>query len=100
MSVPVRKYDGYGLYILEANIAGIPVVQPATGAFPEIIEKTRGGITYSPDTVEELSASLLKLFRDNNLRRQLGENGRENVRKELSIDKMSEGLSEVYNSLT
>ena len=24
MSVPVRKYDGYGLYILEANAAGIP----------------------------------------------------------------------------
>jgi glycosyltransferase involved in cell wall biosynthesis len=100
MSVPVRKHDGYGLYILEANVSGIPVVQPATGAFPEIIEKTRGGITYSPDTVEELSASLLKLLKDNNLRKQLGENGRENVRKELSIDKMSEGLSGVYNSIT
>ena len=40
MSVPVRKHDGYGLYILEANAAGVPVVQPATGAFPEIIERT------------------------------------------------------------
>ena len=44
MSVPVRKHDGYGLYLLEANAAGVPVVQPATGAFPEIIERTRGGI--------------------------------------------------------
>ncbi len=49
MSVPVRKHDGYGLYILEANAAGIPVVQPATGAFPEILEITNGGITYAPD---------------------------------------------------
>src|SRR5450759_5955830 len=83
MSVPVRKHDGYGLYILEANAAGVPVVQPATGAFPEIIEKTMGGITYSPDTISELSANLLKLFKDNNLRAQLGESGRENVIKEL-----------------
>ena len=97
MSVPVRKHDGYGLYILEANVAGIPVVQPETGAFPEIIEKTKGGITYSPDTVGELSAALLKLFNDNRLRVRLGEGGRENVLKELSLDKMSEGLSEVYN---
>ena len=97
MSVPVRKHDGYGLYILEANTAGIPVVQPATGAFPEIIEKTMGGITYSPDNVSELSANLLKLFKDNNLRAQLGVSGRENVLKELSLDKMAEGLSEVYN---
>jgi glycosyltransferase involved in cell wall biosynthesis len=99
MSVPVRKHDGYGLYILEANAAGIPVVQPATGAFPEIIEKTMGGITYSPDTAAELSANLLKLFKDNNLRVQLGESGREKVIKELSLEKMSEGLSKVYNSI-
>lgn len=100
MSVPVRKHDGYGLYILEANAAGIPVVQPATGAFPEILEMTMGGITYSPDTVTELSASLLRLFKDNSLRAQLGSNGREKVNKELSLDKMSDGLSEVYNSIT
>jgi glycosyltransferase involved in cell wall biosynthesis len=100
MSVPVRKHDGYGLYLLEANAAGIPVVQPATGAFTEIIEKTMGGITYSPDTVTELSANLLKLFKNRDLLAQLGMNGRENVNKELSLDKMSEGLSEVYNSIT
>jgi glycosyltransferase involved in cell wall biosynthesis len=99
MSVPVRKHDGYGLYLLEANSAGIPVVQPATGGFPEIIEKTKGGITYSPDTVDELSASLLRLFRDENLRKQLGRSGRENVNKELSINKMSAGLADVYNGV-
>ena len=100
MSVPVRKYDGYGLYILEANAAGIPVVQPATGAFPEIIEKTMGGVIYSPDTVEGLSDALLKLFKDNDIRRKLGESGREKVYKELSLEKMAEALTEVYNSIS
>jgi glycosyltransferase involved in cell wall biosynthesis len=99
MSVPVRKYDGYGLYILEANTAGVPVVQPATGAFPEIIGKTEGGITYSPDTSSELASNLLKLFKNDALRKQLGENGRKNVNKELSLEKMSAGLSEVYNGV-
>jgi len=99
LSVPVRKYDGYGLYILEANTAGVPVVQPSTGAFPEIIGKTVGGITYSPDTTSELASNLLKLFKDDTLRKQLGENGRKNVEKELSLDKMSAGLSEVYNGV-
>lgn len=99
MSVPVRKYDGYGLYILEANAAGIPVVQPATGAFPEIIEKTQGGITYSPDNVEELTVNLMKLLKDNDLRLKLGQFGKEKVLNELSLEKMSEGLSEVYNDV-
>lgn len=97
MTVPVRKHDGYGLYILEANAAGVPVVQPATGAFPEIIEKTGGGITYLPDNSEELSASLVKIINDNNMRASLGKTGKERVLKELSLAKMSEGLSEVYD---
>ncbi len=96
ISVPVRKYDGYGLYIVEANSAGIPVVQPATGAFPEIIERTGGGITYLPDSVEELSSALLKLFTDKELAAKLGETGKRRVRSELSLEKMSGGLSEVY----
>jgi glycosyltransferase involved in cell wall biosynthesis len=97
ISVPVRKYDGYGLYILEANAAGIPVVQPATGAFPEIIETTGGGIVYTPDTVSDLATGLNKLFKDKELISSLGEKGRKMVLQELSLDKMSAGLSEVYN---
>ncbi len=99
MSVPVRKYDGYGLYILEANAAGVPVVQPATGAFPEIIARTGGGITYNPDDIKELSASLVKVLNDKNLMLKLGTDGKENVLKHLSLDRMSEELSKVYNAM-
>jgi len=96
ISVPVHKYDGYGLYILEANSAGIPVVQPATGAFPEIIERTGGGIIYSPDTVPELVSGLYKLLNEKKLISRLGETGRKMVSQELSLERMSAGLSEVY----
>jgi glycosyltransferase involved in cell wall biosynthesis len=99
MSVPVRKHDGYGLYLLEANAAGIPVVQPATGAFPEIVENTSGGITYSPDTVSELASAIRKLLKDHDLRAKLSESGKERVLNHLSLDKMAEGLSEVYNGM-
>jgi len=96
ISVPVRKYDGYGLYILEANAAGIPAVQPATGAFPEIIKRTGGGILYTPDTVSELAENLFKLLKNKELISKLGTEGSKMVRKELSLGKMASGLSEVY----
>ena len=99
ISVPVRKYDGYGLYILEANAAGVPVVQPGTGAFPEIIAKTNGGLIYSPDSVEELSKSLWRMLADDNLRNELGRAGRENVKTRFSLERMSEGLSGVYKGI-
>ena len=97
ISVPVRKYDGYGLYLLEANASGIPVVQPATGAFPEIVERTGGGIIYSPDTVSELADNLTKLLKDKKKIASLGEKGSRMVRQELSLERMSAGLAEVYN---
>jgi len=96
ITVPVRKYDGYGLYLLEANASGIPVVQPDTGAFPEIVEKTGGGIIYSPDTVEELATSLYNLLTDREQLAQLRSDGINNVRKEFSLARMSEGLASVY----
>jgi len=97
ISVPVRKYDGYGLYILEANSAGVPVVQPSTGAFPEIIGMTGGGIVYSPDNVDELAASLVRMLQNNEMRNTQGITGDLNVRSLLTLENMSEGLSRVYN---
>jgi glycosyltransferase involved in cell wall biosynthesis len=99
MCVPVRKHDGYGLYLLEANAAGVPVLQPATGAFPEIIERSGGGETYFPDDITELSESLVKLMNDRELLANLGKNGKEKVLDLLSLDKMAEGLSAVYNGI-
>jgi glycosyltransferase involved in cell wall biosynthesis len=99
MSVPVRKYDGYGLYILEANAAGVPVVQPATGAFPEIIDMTGGGVIYSQDDAEGLASALEKLMKDRELLSTLGSKGKEMVGSKLSLEAMSLGLSEVYKTL-
>lgn len=98
ISVPVRKYDGYGLYIIEANSAGIPVVQPATGGFPEIIARTGGGITYHPDTVDALTEALSKILNDKNTREALGKAGYNGVRSELSLANMSEGLKNLYET--
>lgn len=99
MSVPVRKHDGYGLYILEANSEGVPVVQPDTGAFAEIVKMTGGGEIYSPDTTEELALIISKMLKDKDLLVKLGEAGRKGVREKLTLSEMSSGLEKVYKSL-
>lgn len=99
MSVPVRKYDGYGMYLLESNAAGIPVVQPSTGSFPEILETTSGGILYNPDTVEELTNNLRTLLRDKEKARQYGAEGRKRVTSIFTLENMAAGIHLVYKSL-
>lgn len=99
MSVPVRKYDAYGLYILESNASGIPVVQPSTGAFPEILEMTGGGLLYRDDTVKDLTLAIAKLLNDKKLASMLGETGMKNVHEKLTLEKMSAGLNKVYETI-
>ena len=53
-SVPSRYPEAFGLYVVEALAAGVPVVLPHSGAFPEIIEATEGGLLYQPEKTSAL----------------------------------------------
>ena len=64
ISVPVRNGEAFGIYLLEAMASGIPVIQPALGAFPEIVNSTGGGKIYETNTPAALAAELKKLLSD------------------------------------
>lgn len=96
ISVPVRNGEAFGLYLLESMASGVPVVQPALGAFPEIIEKSRGGITYSSNDAETLSNTLKGLLKDDQKLSELSDNARKSVETDFNVKAQSEKLIEVY----
>jgi len=58
LSVPVRNGEAFGIYLLESMASGVPVIQPALGAFPEIINLSGGGIVYQPNEPSSLTQAL------------------------------------------
>ena len=62
--MPARYQEACGLYVVEALAAGVPVVLPGEGAFPEIVETTHGGLLYDPLINGGLSESLDKMLSD------------------------------------
>ncbi len=96
VSVPVRNGEAFGIYLLECMVSGIPVVQPALGAFPEIVDLTGGGVVYEPNTPEALSGALEKLLSDPEEMDRLGRNGKEGVEKHFHINVQAERMVEVY----
>jgi glycosyltransferase involved in cell wall biosynthesis len=76
LSVPTEYRESKGLYLLEAGAAGLPVVQPRHGCFPEHVESTGGGLLFEPGDVKGLAAGLARLMDDAALRRELGDKGR------------------------
>ncbi len=63
LSVPAPYEDPKGLFVLEAMAAGVPVLQPAHGAFVELIEATGGGECFPPHDAGELAARIVALSR-------------------------------------
>jgi len=100
MSVPTPYDEPKGVFLLEALASGVPVVQPRRGAFPEIVEKTGGGLLVQPDDPEALADALFKLWQDRPLARSLGERGAVGVRLHYSIQRSTDRLLGVYESMT
>jgi glycosyltransferase involved in cell wall biosynthesis len=99
LSVPVLKGEAFGIYLLEAMASGIPVVQPRLGAFPEIIEKSGGGITYPFNSPEELAKALSKLMANPEKIRELSLQARKSTEDVFNIHFVAKRLINVYQSL-
>lgn len=99
ISVPVLDGEAFGLYLLESMAAGIPVVQPELGAFPEIIKKSGGGTTYSPNNPETLAMALENLLNDPGALSKLSSAGREGVKHHFNIHKQAEETIKLYKQI-
>jgi glycosyltransferase involved in cell wall biosynthesis len=99
LSVPVRLGEAFGLYLLEAMASGVPVVQPALGAFPEIIKVSGGGLIYEPNTPGKLALALARMLNDKELITEKSNNGYQGVRKHFDITIQAEKLVKLYEKV-
>ncbi len=98
ISVPVRKGEAFGIYLIEALACGIPVVQPNLGAFPEIVEKSGGGLIFEENTPVQLVESLQNLLDDNELLGKLSNKARESAETSFNVNQLAADLIEIYKS--
>ena len=99
LSVPCTYDEPKGIFLLEAMANGVPVVQPRRGAFPEILQKTGGGILVEPDDTASLAQGILSLWKDPKLVQELGHRGAQGVREHYSASRMAARALEVYSSI-
>lgn len=98
-SVPAPYREPKGISILEALAAGVPVVQPDHGAYPEWINATGGGLLHRPNDSVDLAEKLAILLRDATLRKKLGEQGRQGIFEKFSSERMAASTLAVMRTL-
>jgi glycosyltransferase involved in cell wall biosynthesis len=94
-SVPATYGEAFGLFVIEALAAGVPVVQPEHGAFGELMAATGGGVLCKPDDPEALADSLATLLSAPERARALGQAGQATVRERFTVDVMAQAVAAV-----
>lgn len=98
-SVPTVYREAKGIPILEAMANAVAVVEPAHGAFPEMIQATGGGILVEPHSAAALASGLRQLLDEPAKRAELGAAGRSAVLDRFGDTPMAKATAALYESL-
>jgi glycosyltransferase involved in cell wall biosynthesis len=94
------RWEGFGIVLLEAMLAGLPVVAARASAVPEIVVDGETGVLVEPGDADGFARALGALLGDPERRRALGHAGRERALEEFSVARMTERTIAVYESAT
>ena len=93
------QHESFGLAALEAMSCGVPVVGSRIGGLPEVIEHEKTGFLCDPNDVECMKAIVMGLFKDETLRRQIGQASRERAERLFNRDRIVAQYVDVYRRL-
>ncbi|HSI99211.1 MAG TPA: glycosyltransferase family 4 protein [Patescibacteria group bacterium] len=92
---PNTGQESFGIVLLEAMAAGVPIVASDIHGFKRVVERNVQGILVEPRNPRALAAALYALARDPDLRDEMGEAGRARA-PEFSWDRVTERIIDYY----
>ena len=90
--------DGACRAVREAMAMGLPIIAARRGMLPEIVKAGEVGLVID-DSPENLSSAILKLARDEALRRDMGRSARKWALEHFSLDREAEQVEAIYKTL-
>ncbi|MBI5775486.1 MAG: glycosyltransferase family 4 protein [Verrucomicrobia bacterium] len=96
LSVPALYGEAFGLYVIEALAAGVPVVLPSVASFPELVEATGGGMLCEPGNAASLAGAIESLLLDSTRLQSLAQAGRRAVEQRFRVQHMAEEMLKAF----
>jgi glycosyltransferase involved in cell wall biosynthesis len=92
-------YEGFGLAILEASAAGLPVVSTRVGGVEEVVEAGETALLVPPGSAGAAASAVLELLLDPERRLRMGAAGRLRARERFDAVQMARGYEALYTRL-
>ena len=88
--------EGLGTSILDAMASGRPVVATTAGGIPEVVEDGNTGILVPPRDHQAMADAIVKLLKDEALRKTMGDAGLSLAHARFSAERMVQDTLRVY----
>lgn len=89
-------HESFGVSVVEAMAAGLPVVATNVDGFKEVMENGQTGIIVENNNTTGIASALKLLILNPTISKQFGVNGRNRVKKLYNWDKNVENMLDVY----
>ncbi len=92
-------WEGMPLTIIEAMLAGLPVIATRVGGVPELVEEGVTGLLVSPEDALALRSALKHLLSSAETRQRMGEAGRRRALEHFTVEQMISRVRALYRNL-
>jgi glycosyltransferase involved in cell wall biosynthesis len=99
VSVLTSFSEGLSITLLESMGCGIPVVVTRVGGNPEVVLDGSTGFLVPPGDVPAFAERTIRLLRDRELRKRMGEEARRRVERQFRIQDVASRYVEIYAGL-
>ena len=86
--------------LFQYMLMGKPVIVSNCQPLKRVVEETNSGLVFEAGDEKDLADKVIALYRDRNLRENLGKNGRDAVLKRYNWQRESEKLLDLYKGLS
>ena len=91
--------EGLGTSLLDAMGCSRPVVATRAGGIPEVVEDGATGLLIPARDHRAMAEAIVRLLKDEPLRRRMGEAGLARLRERFTVERMVAGTAAVYARL-
>lgn len=91
--------EGLGTSLLDAMACGRPIVATTAGGMPEVVEDGQTGILVPPRDDRAMADAIVKLLKDEGLRKRMGTAGQSLVSAKFSAERMVANTLHAYDDV-
>lgn len=91
--------EGFGVAAIESQACEVPVIVTNVGGHPESLDNNKTGFIVESKNPEQIKEKIVTLMNDENLRKNMGKQGRKFVKANYEVNQNFYDIEELYNKI-